>query len=209
MLERIKRDLKAKLSARRYAHTESVVKTALEFLAVYDRSAETHDRVEIAAWLHDCVKELKNDEQVDLAKFYGIEVHPEDIASPNLLHARNSAAFAEETYEIVDPRILNAIREHTLGAPEMCLEAKILYLADMLEPGRDAAIKAKSDPNASEINYSSELDSMRALALAGKIDEALLAAMNSKITYVIRKNQPIHPLGVLARNYLLLSSLAT
>ncbi len=203
MLDQIKSDLKIKLSAHRYAHTESVAMTALEFLAAYDTGAEMRDRVELAAWLHDCVKELKNEEQVDLAKFYGIEVHPEDIASPNLLHARNSAAFAEETYEIVDPRVLSAIREHTLGAPEMCLEAKILYLADMLEPGRDVAIKAKAEPSVGEVKYSAELDSMRALVLNGKLDEALLAAMNSKITYVIRKNQPIHPLGVAARNHLL------
>lgn len=203
VLAKIKYDLQAKLSAHRYVHTESVVATALEFLAVYDSSSEIRSRVELAAWLHDCAKELKNEEQLSLAKFYGIEIYAEDLESPNLLHARNGAALAEETYELVDPRILNAIREHTLGAPKMCLESKILYLADMLEPGRDARIKSKTNSSTNEIKYSAELDAMRELVLSGKIDEALLAAMNSKITYVIHKGQPIHPLGVAARNYLL------
>jgi len=194
---------------------------ALLFLAQIEpnASAELKSRIELAACLHDCAKELKNDEQIELAKFYGIEIYPEDLLSPNLLHARNGAAIAEERYDIVDPRVLSAIREHTLGAPDMCLEAKILYLADMLEPGRDAKIKAligqpetviaspqgEAIPRATtnEINYSASLDAMRATIAAGKLDEALLAAMNSKITYVIRKNQPIHPLGVAARNSLI------
>ncbi len=205
MLERIREELKTKLSPHRFAHTESVVITALEFLMQVEPnvSAELKSRVELAAWLHDCAKELKNDEQVDLAKYYGIEIYPEDLLSPNLLHARNGAAIAEEKYEIMDPRVLSAIRDHTLGAIDMGLEAKILYLADMLEPGRDAAIKAKTNPGANELSYSRELDAMRATIAAGKLNEALLMAMDSKISYVIRKRQPIHPLGVMARNSLI------
>jgi predicted HD superfamily hydrolase involved in NAD metabolism len=153
--------------------------------------------------LHDCAKELKNDEQIDLAKYYGIEIYPEDLLSPNLLHARNGAAIAEEKYEIMDPRVLSAIRDHTLGAVDMGLEAKILYLADMLEPGRDAVIKTRTNASDGEKSYSRELDTMRATIAAGKLDEALLMAMDSKISYVIRKRQPIHPLGVAARNSLI------
>ncbi len=153
MLDQIKRDLKAKLSDKRFKHIESVVTTALEFLLAVEpnASAELKARVELAAWLHDCAKELKNDEQVDLAKYYGIEIYPEDEASPNLLHARNGAAIAEDKYDIVDPRVLSAIRDHTLGAPDMCQEAKILYLADMLEPGRDIKIKSKIDATEVEL----------------------------------------------------------
>lgn len=199
-LQEIKAELQARLSARRYQHTESVVLTALRFTDAIKANLKYHSevtesfihRVETAAWLHDCCKELKNEELLTLAEFYGIEIYDEDRQSPNTLHARVGAAWAEEEYEIFDPYIINAVRDHTLGSADMHNISKILYLADMLEPGRDAKSK------------SAELDRLRNIILEEHdLDKALLEAMNSKIIYVIKKNQALHPLSVVARNSLL------
>jgi predicted HD superfamily hydrolase involved in NAD metabolism len=199
-LTEIKQELQARLSVHRYQHTESVVDTALRFTEAIKANLKYHSeitenfvrRVETAAWLHDCCKELKNEELLTLAEFYGIEIYDEDRQSPNTLHARVGAAWAEEEYEIADPYIINAVRDHTLGSIGMHNISKILYLADMLEPGRDAKSK------------SAELERLRNIILEEHdLDKALLEAMNSKIIYVIKKNQPLHPLSVVARNSLI------
>ncbi len=199
-LKEIKTQLKSRLSTHRYQHTESVVATALKFteaiktnpLYANEVTESFVERVETAAWLHDCCKELKNEELLTLAEFYGIEIYDEDRQSPNILHARVGAAWAEEEYDIADPYIINAVRDHTLGSINMPAISKILYLADMLEPGRDAHHK------------SVELDRLRVIILdEHDLDKALLESMNSKIQYVIKKNQPIHPLSITARNSLL------
>lgn len=188
-LEKIKQDLKQKLSEHRFKHTQSVVETAISFAKAHKLTEAEIEKIELAAWLHDCCKELKNQELLDLANFYQIEIYPEDENHPNILHARVGAAWIEEEYEILDPHISHAVRDHTLGSPEMFNSSKILYLADMLEPLR---------------GNDEDLVRLRALVLEGKdLDKALLEAMNSKITYIMKKNHPIHPLSIIARNALI------
>ena len=47
------------------------------------------------------------------------------------------AYFAEHKYGITDPEILEAIRLHSTGAPDMTELDMVVYLADLIEPGRD------------------------------------------------------------------------
>lgn len=185
-LAQIKKDLKQKLSEHRFQHTQSVAETAIRFAKAYQLAEETISKIEIAAWLHDACKELKNNELLQLAEFYQIEIYPEDEAHPNILHARVGAAWIEEEYEILDPQISHAVRDHTLGSTEMYDSSKILFLADMLEPLRG------DNP---------ELERLRAIVMQGdNLNKAVLEAMNSKIKYVLEKNHPLHPLSVEARN---------
>ena len=44
--------------------------------------------------------------------------------------------MAKEEYQIVQEDILLAVRNHTLGRPNMTLIEQIVYLADYLEPER-------------------------------------------------------------------------
>lgn len=199
-LEKIIHELKERLSEGRFKHTQSVAFTALEFAKAITNPKYANqidqsylDKIELAAWLHDCCKELSGEEKISLAEFYGIEVYDVDRISPNLLHARVGAAWAEEEYDIADPHILNAVRDHTLGSPHMLLSSKILYLADALEPGRD--INKKSE----------DLEAIRKVLLEDNdLDRALLMAMNNKIEYLIKKHQMIHPLSIISRNSLIL-----
>ncbi len=199
-LESIKKDLKARLSKHRFEHTQSVAGTAITFAKAISNNpkykSELTDeylkKIELAGWLHDSCKELKANELLELAEFYGIEIYDEDRQSPNTLHARVGAAWIEEEYDILDPAILLAVRDHTLGSINMLSSAKIVYLADMLEPGRDAKDK------------SPELERLRKLIFEEHdLDKALLEAMDTKIRDVIEGHKPIHPLSVVSRNSLL------
>lgn len=195
-LKDIKNDLKKRLSEHRYTHTESVAKTALKIYESIDLSdyKETSfedfaKRIELGAWLHDSCKELKKDELMELAKFYKIKIYEEDKQAPNLLHARVGAAWIQDEYEIEDPYIFKAVEEHTFGGVDMLLSSKVVYLADMIEPLRGER----------EI-----LNNIRSMVFdEGLLNEPLLEAFNSKITYTIQKNKPVHPLSIAARNSLL------
>jgi HD superfamily phosphohydrolase YqeK len=49
-----------------------------------------------------------------------------------------------------------------------------------------------------------ELERLRNIVMTGEdLGQALLEAMNSKIKYVLNKNQPLHPISIIARNALL------
>ncbi len=56
-----------------------------------------------------------------------------------LLHAKAGSFLARKKYGVTDDDILNAIKYHTTGRPEMSKLEKILYIADYIEPGRKHA----------------------------------------------------------------------
>ena len=60
------------------------------------------------------------------------------LASNALLHALVGAWMAEHVYGVTDPEILEAIRVHTTGKPGMTPLDMTVYLADKVEPGRQA-----------------------------------------------------------------------
>ena len=197
----IEKDVQNRVSEHRFKHIESVKDTSIKIFEAIKANLDLEEKKQIisddefveklklAAILHDSCKELKNEEQLELAKFYSIKIFQEDEDCPNLLHARVGAKWSEEEYEILDPYILKAIEEHTLGGINMLLSSKILYLADMIEPLR---------------KDSEDLTKLRSMVYDdAKLNEALLFAMDRKISYVIAKEQKIHPLAITARNNLI------
>ena len=126
--------LKKRISEKRFKHTEGVVDTACELAR---RSGCDEFHAQLAAWLHDCCKEVKADDLIAEAKSYGIVLHPVDEINGHLLHGPVAAAKVRAELGLTDSSILNAIAEHTLGAVNMTLLSKVIFLADALEPGRD------------------------------------------------------------------------
>ena len=54
-----------------------------------------------------------------------------------MLHQYSGAYVAERVLGVTDADVLDAIRYHTSGRPEMSALGKLIFLADMLEAGRD------------------------------------------------------------------------
>ena len=94
--------------------------------------------------------------------------------------------MAKAEYGIEDKEILNAIYFHTTARANMKPLEKLIYIADMTEPGRTI-------PQSDEIRELVETD----------IDEALIYAIGCSIKHVIKKGTLVHPDSIHALNYLI------
>lgn len=155
----------------RFRHTMGVMYTSAALAMRYGCNLEM---AEVAGLLHDCAKCIPNNKKLKICKKEQIAVSPSEQANPFLLHAKVGAYIAKEKYGIQDPGILNAIRFHTTGKPDMTLLEKIIYVADYIEPWR---------------NKASNLMELRSLAFQD-LDGALYAILKSTLSY-LKKNKGI------------------
>lgn len=176
----ILKTLQGRLSRNRMQHSLRVAEAAQELAVHYGEDAE---KARLAGLVHDCAKGLSGAELVGIARQNHLFMHEIDFEIPDLLHAPVGSFLAEQEFGIEDPEILRAIRVHTLGAPEMSEFDKIIYLADMIEPGRDYP----------------GLERLACLTWRD-LDVAMLFALESTIKYCLDRGRILHPLTVQARN---------
>ncbi len=130
----IRKEMEAVLSAKRYAHTLGVAYTAAALAMAH---GESMDNAMTAGLLHDCAKSMHGSELVAICEKAHLNVTAVERSNPTaLLHAKAGAYLAEHKYGVTDNDILNAIRYHTTGRPDMSRLEKILYIADYIEPNR-------------------------------------------------------------------------
>lgn len=163
------------LSPHRVAHVKNVAKTAVRLAQIYGADM---DKAYIAGLLHDCAKYLDDDQMLEAAKEHNIELEEIEKTSIQLVHAKVGAVFAKEIYGIEDEDIINAIRYHTTGRPEMSLLEKIIYVADYIEPGRK---RMADDPNAVKM-----LERARSYATLD-LDYALRYILKETYDYLVRQ----------------------
>ena len=126
--------IKSLLGDERYQHTKLVLESALklaEQLGLDLKKAET------AALLHDIAKSKSSVELKEILKNSKWEPDQLEAEILPVLHAPAGAVLAEEIFGVNDPEILEAIRFHTLGHPEMGKIAQVIYAADFISEDRD------------------------------------------------------------------------
>jgi len=166
------------LNNNRYHHTMRTVMTAIELAHRFGADAK---RARLAALLHDCARGMSLSQMQELLQQSGMQVDAKSMDSVSLLHAHAGAALAKTQFGIDDPAILQAIAGHTTGTDHMNMLDKIIYLADMIEPGRDFP----------------GVERLRSLAKQN-LDRAVLAAMEHTLSYLKSRGQSIHPDSVAA-----------
>ena len=179
--------VKEKISEKRFEHTKRVLITALELAEKHNVSKE---KVQIAALLHDYAKNLSSKELVDIIEKYGGIVTSLEKMEPEILHGPAAAIIAEKELGIKDSEILESIKYHTTGNENLSELAKIVFIADAIEPLRDY-------PGVQEIREAAMID----------LDKACLLSLNSTLDFLLRKERLIHPLSIKARNYLIMKKL--
>ena len=174
--------VKNELDESRYRHTLRVAETAVQLAHRFGADPEKAD---VAALLHDyskCWPKEKLRQWIVEHKIgYDLLQH-----SPALWHAFVGAEAVREQLGVEDEDILNAIRYHTSGRPNMTVLEKVVCLADYIEPGRDF-------PGVQEVRELAEHD----------LDGALYRSLNNTLLLLIKNNRKLYPLTVEARNDLL------
>jgi predicted HD superfamily hydrolase involved in NAD metabolism len=170
-------DLRRRLTAARYEHSLRVARTA-EGLA--RRHGEDPERARLAGLYHDWARDLPEAELLACAARLGLSG-----ASPAVLHGPVAARLLPPTPG-VDEQVRAAVDRHTTGAPGMSRLDMVVYLADLIEPGR-------AFPGVEEMRRLADED----------LEGATLAAMDATLRYLIDRGLPLDPRGVAARNDLL------
>jgi predicted HD superfamily hydrolase involved in NAD metabolism len=164
-------------------HVQRVAKEAVEIGNYWDVDP---DRLELASWGHDLFRHEPEERQIELAKEAGLAIGPADRRSPIVLHGPIAASVLEHRIGISDRDVLAAVRDHTLGLSEMSLIAKIILLADKVEPR-----KRKRDP---------EMKLIRKLARRD-LDIALLCWADWKWVVERENDYETHPAQWESRTY--------
>ncbi len=90
----------------------------------------------IATLAHDMFRDLSLSKLLLLAEIYGVELNDVEKENPILLHGKLAAIYLQKRFDIKEKSVLNAVRYHTSGSPELDTLGKIVFLADSLEFGR-------------------------------------------------------------------------
>jgi len=174
--------LKKRLGKERFLHSERTANEAVRLAAVYGADKR---KAYLAGMLHDIGKGMSAGELVKTASENGISIDKYEKDNPELLHGKVSAHLAKTDLGITDGEILAAIESHTTGRKNMTLLEKIVYIADLIEPGR---------------NFEG-LREIRELAYKD-IDAAARLALSHVMLYVKEKGLTLHPNSAEAYEYL-------
>jgi len=126
--------LKERVSSSRYQHSKRVFSAAVELAEIHNADLK---KVKKASVLHDIAKALTLEEIKKIIENSSWKIDSLEFSLSSVLHAPAAAEIAKNEFAVDDYDILEAIRYHTLGHPEMGLTAQIIYAADFIEAGRD------------------------------------------------------------------------
>lgn len=182
-INKITEAVKARLSVNRFEHS---LKVAAEAERLAEKFGLDKKKAYLAGIVHDYAKGIAGDELLKMAEEFNLvddEIYRE---VPDLLHAPVGAFLVKKELKIDDPEILSAVAKHTLGDIDMSLLDKVIFLADMIEPGRDF-------PGIERLRCLTERN----------LDQAMLYALESTIRYCMERGRIIHPQTVAVRNLFL------
>ncbi len=158
----------------RYAHSRRTGETAAGLCRRFGLDPK---RGMLSGVAHDICKEAPERLLLSLAGQDGEPLSELEKQKPSLLHGRAAAVLLARDFGLGDADILEAVRNHTFGRPGMCDLAKILYIADKIEPGREYA----------DSGYRERLSSLG-------LNEMLMCVVQDNMDYLGEKGKEISPL---------------
>ena len=134
-----------------------------------------------AALFHDCGKNV----EIDSPLLQGFILPSEFGEVPaQVVHQFTGAYLAQTQFGITDEDILNAVRYHTSGRPNMSALEKLIFLADMVEEERSYDVVE----DIRSAFWSAQGDKENAL------DACLLLALEQTAVFLRRIGQTVYPL---------------
>lgn len=161
------------MPARRFGHAQRVAVTAAQLARDHGLSDE---QAFLAGLLHDLCRDFEPSRLLQTAVSFGIVSGEVGTDGAILLHGPVAAEMVCRQLGVTDEAILEAIRVHTTGSPEMGPISQVVFLADRLEPGREY-------PEREELYEIARRD------LCEGVRRALLSTMG----WLRQQGVPIHP----------------
>ncbi len=146
--------------------------------------------VDLGLAAHDLARHLEPAELIQRAEAIGMVPTEVERSLPILLHGPVAAAELELD-GLEDARVLESVRWHTTGKRRMGDVAKVVFLADKLDPQK-----------AGRYPY---LDEIERLA-RDSLDAALLRFLDLSTADHLRQGRLVHPESIHLRNELILAS---
>jgi len=174
MYDRAHTQLSTRLSAVAMGHSERVAATAAHLATRYGIDAE-HAR--LAGLLHDWHRETPAEELVARARRLGLDVTEVDEAVPYLLHGPVAQADLEMEFPDLPDDVLTAIGAHTYGMPDMPPLSMLVYVADVIEPGR----------------HQPGVDGLRSSSGTRPLDDLFADAYAASLHHLVDRRRRIHP----------------
>ncbi|XJS11363.1 bis(5'-nucleosyl)-tetraphosphatase (symmetrical) YqeK [Aerococcaceae bacterium WGS1372] len=174
-------NLKKSLITKRFEHVLRVEETALKLAHQYDYS--NLEKVSIVALMHDQCKDMAESQMYQMASQFS-PYEPIKLGNEAIWHGYAAAELARTNYKVQETDMINAIAEHTIGAKQMTLLSKILFVADYIEPGRDFPGVEK------------------ARELADKnLDKAVYYKMRQTIQHLVESKEHVYVESIVIYNY--------
>ena len=147
-------------------------------------------RAELGILGHDVARTLKKREMLRQADGFGLPALEMERRAPVLLHGPVGAELLRQEDGLDDPEILDAVRWHSTGHPNLTQLGLVVFLADKLDPN-----KLKSYP------YQPQLQ-----AIANEsLPQAALEFLCREAALRLQRRRPVHPSSIAAINALLLA----
>ena len=145
--------------------------------------------VDLAISAHDLAKAMDGSDILIEATNNGIVPNFVEMERPELLHGAVAAIWLKKKAGVDDERVLEAGRWHTTGKKCMGMVAKIVFLADKLDPD-----KIKKSPWLGDIE----------LLANDNVALAIRRYLEGRLRYLLNEGELIHPESVEFRNSLML-----
>jgi predicted HD superfamily hydrolase involved in NAD metabolism len=173
------------LTPPRLRHSLGVMHVMEELADVYGLDRE---KAQEAGLLHDAGKDLTSEQQVQLIKEGGIEIHyPEETDYTLYMHGPVGAYFVRKELGVSDTLILDAIAMHTFCGSGMHWDDPLVWclrFSDLLEPNR----------NWSSVSWlRQEVPNLRVLAYSGQMAKAARLQTGMLIEWFDTVGYPVHP----------------
>ena len=147
------------------------------------------EKASLGTLAHDIARSMKGEQLLQKARDLGLPVHPVEQQVPVLLHGPVGAETLRQVDGLDDDEIYEAVCWHSTAHNGLSTTAKIVFLADKLDPQKEARYPY--------------LPLIRDLAMES-LDDAIVEFLSREIATLVKGGHLVHPLSIEARNELLL-----
>ncbi len=174
---RCEKAVDARLSGKRLAHVHSVADYAARLARVYDVDA---DKARLAGILHDWDKLIVDDGFPARYTELDMELPERHELMWPVLHSFTGAVAVKREFPELPDDVVQAISRHTLGGADMDPLDMVVFVADLIEPLRDAEKRHG-------------VKELREMAGEVSLEELYFAAYTEVMHALIARKRFIHP----------------